>query len=397
MWPRVVIITEIISPYRIPVFNEIAENIKDQFLVIFFGKSGKRRLWKIYKEKIKFNYRVLPGILFQRKNSTPYFFNPTILYELLKYSPEVIIIGGYHHPSSLFALLYTKLFKRRIILWCESNRYDQRSYHPFKEAYKRWFVRNCTEYLAAGKASFEYLLLLGAPADKIWVAPDAVDNEFFSKACDRERKKKDAFKKFKGYPEKLILYVGRLIDQKGIPDLLKAFQMLSEKNSDLGLVLVGSGEGESRYRRFCQVNNLRNVFFEGFVYQEDLPAYYAAADVFVLPTHSDSWGLVLNEAMACKLPVISTDVAGAARDLIYHGENGYIYKKGNVDELIKFLRRVLNENKERMGQRSYEIVQNYSPQKCAQGFIEVIMKAENTAYPGVARLRAKSGAGLWMG
>ncbi len=371
---KVVLLTEIISPYRIPVFNQIAQSLKDQFLVLFFGETEKRRQWKIYKENIKFCYEVLPSILFQKKGLTPHFLNPTIFLRLKKYSPDIIIIFGYHHLSSLLALLYTKLFKRQIILWCESNKYDQRSHHPLKEAYKRWFVRNCTGYIVPGEASFEYLVSLGAKQKKIWVAGDAVDNDYFSQASDKYRETKEAFKQSKGYPGKLILYVGRLINQKGIFDLLKAFQILSGKQSDLGLLLIGSGEQEKQYKDFCLEYNLKNVFFAGFVHQEELPLYYAVADVFVLPTHSDPWGLVLNEAMACKLPIISSDVAGAAHDLISHGENGYIFKKGNILKLTAYLEDILSDEQKRirMGQRSFDIIKNYSPSKCAQGFIQAI-------------------------
>lgn len=371
---KVVLLTEIISPYRIPVFNKIAQILNAKFLVFFFGESEKRRQWRIYREKIKFCYEVLPRFLFQNRNSSPYFFNPTIFYKLMKYSPDIIITGGYHHPSFLLAMLYAKLFKRRIILWSESNRYDQRSNHPAREIYKRWFVRNCTGYIVPGKASFEYLLSLGAEAKKIWIAPNAVDNDYFTWAGDKYREIKELFRQSKGYPKRNILYVGHLIEEKGILDLLRAFQNLLAEYSDLGLLLVGNGKQAGQYREFCKINHIKNVFFVGFVHQEDLPVYYAMADVFVSPTHSDTWGLVLNEAMACKLPVISSDVAGAAGDLILNGENGYIFKKGDIQGLSNYLKEILSDEQKRnrMGQRSFEIIQDYSPFKSAQGFIQAI-------------------------
>ena len=372
--PKVILLTEIISPYRIPVFNEITQSLGDKFMVIFFGESENRRQWRIYKEKIKFRYEVLPHILFQKKGLIPYFLNPTILYKLGRYFPDVIIIGGYHHPSSLLALLYTKLFKRRVILWCESNKYDFRVNYLLKEFYKRWFVRNCDGYIVPGKASFEYLISLGARLEKIWTAPNAVDNDYFSRSCDKYRKTKEIFKQSKGYPKKLILYVGRLIEQKGILDLLKAFQILFREQSDLGLLVIGTGEQEEQCEEFCRINNLKNIFFVGFLHQEELPVYYAISDIFVLPTRSDPWGLVLNEAMACKLPVISSDVAGATYDLISQGENGYIFKKGNIQQLTAYIEGILNDEQKRirMGQRSFDIIKDYSPSKCAQGFIQAI-------------------------
>ena len=371
---KAVLLTETISPYRIPVFNELARNFKAEFLVFFFGESEKRREWKIYKEQINFCYEVLPGILFQRRDLSPYFFNPTIFYRLLRYSPDVIIIGSYHDPSSFLAIVYAKLFRRRVILWCESNKYDYRGNFPLKMLYKRWFIDNCNAYVVPGKASFEYLISLGAFAEKIWVAPNAVDNEYFSHSCDKYKDKKETFKRSKGYPRRLILYVGRLINQKGIFDLLKAFQLVSGELADSGLVLVGSGKDENHYRDFCKTNNLKNVFFAGFMHQEALVQYYAVADVFVLPTHSDPWGLVLNEAMACGLAVVSSDVAGAALDLIRNGENGYIFKKGDIHGLAVYLKNILSDEYKlaEMGRKSAEIIQDYSPLKCAQGLIRAI-------------------------
>lgn len=369
---KIILVTEIISPYRIPVFNEIARGLKDRFRVFFLGETEKRRKWKIYKQNIKFYYEVLPSILFQRKDASPYFFNPTIICKLMKYSPEIIITGGYQHPSYFLAMLYAKFFRKRIILWCESNKHDQRCVYFWKEYYKRWFVRNCSGCIVPGKASFEYIVSLGADSKNIWIAPNAVDSDYFSRERGRYIENKKAFKKDKCFPEKLILYVGRLIDQKGILDLLNAFHIISNKQADLGLLCVGEGAELEKYRRFCKIKNIKNVFFTGFIHQEELPFYYALADIFILPSHSEVWGLVLNEAMASKLPVIASDAAGAARDLIIDGENGYIYQKGNIKELVEAIEKVLNSDRIAMGAKSYEIIHNFSPQKCAQGFIRMI-------------------------
>jgi glycosyltransferase involved in cell wall biosynthesis len=371
MQTKVILLSEIISPYRIPVFNAVAESLGNQFLVLFFGESEKRRHWRVYKEKIKFRYAVLPHLLFQKQDSSPLFFNPTIFFRLTKYSPRILIIGGYHHPSCLLAILYAKIFRKKVILWCESTKYEQRFNHALKIIYKKWFINNCDGYIVPGRASWEYLVSLGARKENISVAPNAVDNDFFTGACEKYKTNREVFKASKGYPEKLVIYVGRLIDSKGIPDLLNAFKMLSHKQSDIGLLIVGSGKQQERYKHFCKINNLNNVFFEGFVHQEDIPAYYTVSDCLVLPTHSDPWGLVLNEAMACSLPVISSDVAGAVRDLIINGENGYIFKKGNIQELTDYLDDILSDEQKRirMGERSRDIIKGYSVLKCAQGFV----------------------------
>src|SRR3989338_4408677 len=165
MQARIALLTEIISPYRIPVFNEIDRSAPGKFRFFFLGKTEKRRQWKIYREKIDFHYKVLPSILFQQGSSgSPYFLNPTIFYELMRHSPGIIITGGYQHLSYLLAIFYARIFKKRIILWCESNKYDLRLCRPWNEFYKRMFARSCDGYIAPGKASSEYLISLGASA-----------------------------------------------------------------------------------------------------------------------------------------------------------------------------------------------------------------------------------------
>jgi len=374
MKTEVIFITEIISPYRIPVFNEMARILNDRFLVFFLGETEKRRHWEIYKQEIKFRYEVLPNILLQRKGAPPYFFNPTIFFELIRHSPNTIIIGGYHHPTSLLALLFARLFRKKLILWCESNKYDWRLGRRIQEAYKRWFIRGCAGYVVPGKASFEYLLSFGATAKKIRVAPNAVDNDYFNRSCAIFRQDKEKIKQSKGYPAKLILYVGRLINEKGILDLFKAFQMLSREDPGLGLLLIGDGEEEVGFKDFCKAVDLKNVFFAGFVQREELPVYYAISDLLVLPSHSEPWGLVLNEAMACKLPVIASDAVGAAQDLIASGENGYIYRKGDTQQLAGYLKEILSdaEMRDRMGEASSNIIKDYSPLKSAEGFMQAI-------------------------
>lgn len=371
---KYILLTEIISPYRIPVFNEIARTLNDNFLVFFLGETENRRQWRINKDKIRFNYKVLPRILLQGRNSEPYFLNPGIIYRLFKHSPDIVITGGYHQPGFLSAMIYAKLFKKRIILWCESNKYDLRTNNPLKAAYKRWFIRNASSYIVPGRASYEYIVSLGASAERIHMAPNAVDNDYFSRLCEEYKLNKERLKREKGYPGRLIIYVGRIIEAKGVLDLIKVFQRLCALVPDLGILLVGSGPDKERYMDFCASNNIKNVFFTGFIQPDELPLYYALSDVFVLPTHHEPWGLVLNEAMICGLPVISSAVAGAAADLVINGRNGHIFKKQDLYALTQCLMHILNNKEERisMGKESLEIIKGYSPLKCASGFLEAI-------------------------
>jgi GxxExxY protein len=148
-------------------------------------------------------------------------------------------------------------------------------------------------------------------------------------------------------------------------------------NSDYGLYLVFVGEGPLRkeIETYIKEKNLKNVFITGFISQAEIPKYYAIADIFVLPSGvGETWGLVVNEAMNFGLPVIVSDLVGCGKDLVKHGENGYIFKFGDIDELTNYLRDlIIDENKRiKFIQKSFAIVIRYSYNKDVEEFIKVL-------------------------
>jgi glycosyltransferase involved in cell wall biosynthesis len=123
-----------------------------------------------------------------------------------------------------------------------------------------------------------------------------------------------------------------------------------------------------------------SVQFAGFAHREQLAVYYGLADVFLFPTHTDPWGLVVNEAMACKLPVIISYAAGCAEDLVQHGWNGYRFTSGDIRQLAAFMKSIAGDQQSRheMGEHSYERIQQYSPVICANGIAVAAFSQGNT-------------------
>ena len=125
----------------------------------------------------------------------------------------------------------------------------------------------------------------------------------------------------------------------------------------------------------CIENKISNVFFVGFKQKEELSQYYAISDLFVLPSTQEVWGLVLNEAVACGLPVITTDKVGASTDLIKDGVNGYVVESRNAEHLCDAMKKVLldPEVRSRMGKASKEIIENgFTINDAANGTIEAV-------------------------
>jgi glycosyltransferase involved in cell wall biosynthesis len=379
---RVGLLTEIISPYRVPVFNCLAGVRGIHLNVVFLAETEDRRAWHVPKEAIRFDYTILSGFVVGRSiQDSPLFLNPGIIPHLQRAKYDVIVCGGYQHPSYWLALLYAKIARKRILLWSESTRQDARSENAVKASLKRFLIGRYDGYIVPGTPQKNYLSDFNVPCDNIWNAPNAVDIVYFSETSVPYRKNKEALKREMGVRGAIVLYVGRLLDAKGVRDLLTACEKV-RKDLELTLIVVGSGPDQIRYEAEAAASGSA-VQFAGFQQQAVLPKFYGMADVFVLPTHSDTWGLVINEAMASGLPVISSTAAGAAMDLVQHGRNGYLFEPGNVDALATHIRTVLNapDKAEDMGRASLEIVQGYSPERCAEGFVKAIVNIHNSYAP----------------
>jgi glycosyltransferase involved in cell wall biosynthesis len=164
-----------------------------------------------------------------------------------------------------------------------------------------------------------------------------------------------------------------LFVRKGWFDLLDAYAKLNpEIRAIVGLVFVGDGAARAELERRGQLIKPGTVTFSGFAQKEQLAEFYALADALVFPTHSDPWGLVVNEAMACGLPVIATNVAGCVPDLVHDGINGLIVPVADAAELASAMTKLVNNDELRvqMGRRSAAKIDANSPEACAAGMAE---------------------------
>jgi glycosyltransferase involved in cell wall biosynthesis len=162
---------------------------------------------------------------------------------------------------------------------------------------------------------------------------------------------------------------------KGVLDLLAAYATLPEGiRREVGLVLAGDGEEREELVRISGEISHGKVFFPGFLQRDELSAFYALAEALVFPTHSDPWGLVVNEAMACGLPVIITSVAGCVAALVRDGENGYVVGAGDTQALSRAMGDLLSvpATQKRMGHRSREISSRFTPQIWAEGLVRAV-------------------------
>jgi glycosyltransferase involved in cell wall biosynthesis len=240
-------------------------------------------------------------------------------------------------------------------------------------------LRQFDGFLAVGRRNEEYLRHYNVPADRIYFTPHCVDNDWFGLRAKEARPKRDAMRTTWGAsPQTVVaLYVGKFNTKKRPLDLVNALQKLTRSSRQVMAVFVGSGDLEPRLRSAVARSNVR-AFFAGFRNQTELPSYYVAADVLVLPSDGgETWGLVVNESMACGLPAIVSDAVGCGPDLVEQGATGFTYKCGDVDALAANLAQVAA-----LRQSGFEFephlearMNQYSIQKCVKGISEAVQHA----------------------
>jgi glycosyltransferase involved in cell wall biosynthesis len=371
---RLVILTEIIAPYRIPVFNALALRPEIDLHVIFLAETDPAlRQWQVYRDEIQFSYRVLRS--YRRRLGR---FNVLVTRgmkaALRSANPDVIVCGGYNYLAMWQAQRWARKGNVPFLLWSESNDVDARRKFPWVEAAKRRFIGACRGFVVPGKSAARYLEKFGVPPDRVFVARNAVDVERFARGAG-EARGDPGLRERLGLPQRYLLYVGRFVRSKGVLDLLAAYATLPEGiRGEVGLVLAGDGEARDELVRVSREIKPGVVIFPGFLERDQLPAFYALAEALVFPTHSDTWGLVVNEAMACGRPVIVTEVAGCVADMVRDGENGYVVASAAPEELARAMERLASvpELQKNMSDCSLQLSSRFTPAAWAAGIVRAV-------------------------
>lgn len=350
---RFVLLGEIAAPYRVPLYNALAERV--EFRALFLAETDPRRsYYRVDPQEVRFDRRVLRGHDLRRGGRWTVV-SRGVIRELERFEPDVVGVGGWNQPAFWQALAWTKARRRKLVLWIESTAHDARSEARPLEWAKRAMVRAADGYFVPGTAAKEYALSLGVPEERLVVAPNAVDPSVYGAAAvDRSGRESCTF-----------LYAGRLDREKGLDTLLRVFADVPGK-----LVLAGSGPEEQRLRALAA----DRVRFTGAVSREEIVRLLADADVFVLPSRSEPWGMVLNEAAAAGLPLVATDGVGAAYDLI--DDNGFRIPVGDERALAEAMRRLAEDPqlRARLGTRSRELVASFTPEAWADALAGLVAR-----------------------
>lgn len=359
--------------YKAIIFNELQliSNQENDFelLVLQLAKIEKSRLkfddTSLFKHE--YNYELLHDGVLEELGLKQRIVG--ILKTVRTFKPDIVNLTGYYDIASWFILLYCKLKGIKTVLSNESTGGDHhRSF--LKESFKSFIIKQFDGFFNFGQLSKDYMLALGAKPAQMLVNRNCVDNQLLRKIYLENHKDRDKQKAILNLPKHNFIFVGRLIEFKNLFKLLDAFKVAKGNtvDQDWGLIMLGDGDLKVALHQYIQEETIDKVFFFEGVNWQQVPAYLALSDVLVLPSYSEPWGLVVNEAMACGLPVAVSNKCGCANELVKESVNGFTFNPSSVNEISETLIKFMNTELDllKMGEASQEIIQTYSPSNVAQ-------------------------------
>lgn len=347
---KVLLLTNVPSPYRILFFNELGRHC--ELTVLFQKKRSSERDAKWAAESSgTYTSIYLKG----KSTGVDNAFCPEVVQYLKDKSYDRIVICGIASPTEMLAIAWCKLHHRKYCL--ESDGGFAKDGHGLKEKIKRLLIQGADLYFSTGVENDKYYQFYGANSQKIvrYSFTSLRKADIIDRLLTEDEKQR--IKENRNIAEKEIaLTIGQFIYRKGFDILLKAWSYVQQ--DDWGLYIIG-GEPTPEYQRLIEEYSLKNVHFVGFLRKDEISEYYQAADLFVLPTREDIWGLVINEAMAYGLPVITTDRCGAGVELV-DNTNGRIIKADNESALASAMDQLMHMNLETMAKKSLQRIQKYT-------------------------------------
>lgn len=381
---RITWVTRSFLDYRIPIYKEINRLCGNNLYLIYNEEIVPEHLTQIMKNELGERCIPLKGeIRIVGKKKNPVSFSNAknlripiqkgLIKTIKNTNPDIIITDGFFQWT--YAPLIIKLFNKKVkhVMCYEGWQHTERNMQFFRIWYRKLAMKLIDSICCNGILSKKYVESLGYPSEKISLGNMAADTSFFSKKsseitqCDI-----DSFRKRMNLKGTVYCFSGRLVQLKGIKELVVAWKNFSI-NKNVTLFIIGDGPLKEELESYINDNNLSNIIFAGFVNYVDLPIYYKASDIFIIPTLQDNWSLVVPEAMACELPIMSSIYNGCYPELVTK-ENGWIFDpldKANMESTLSNSYKNINKD---MGIKSKEIVLNFTPQIIAGNIFKTLLK-----------------------
>ena len=365
---RVLFLTNIPSPYRVDFFNQLGKEC--DLTVLFERDKASDRDAKWVSNNAK-NYKEI--FLKGRKLNS----DGAISFDVIKWLNvkkfDIFVIGGYSTPTGMLAIQYLKFKKIPFVLNSDGGfiKKDKK----MKYLIKKYFISSAKWWLSTGETTTEYLVHYGAKKEDTFVYPftsikeeDVITDDL----CEKEKLKIRQNLGIKH--DKVAISVGQLIHRKGYDLLINEWKNMDK---DWILLIIGSGKDKEVLQKLILKNGIKNIRLIDFKQKEELKEYYLASDIFILPTREDIWGLVVNEAMSCGLPVITTDKCISGKVLIIPGVTGEIISLDEMNRLKDVIYNLYSNNDKSKRDAIKQKILCYTIEAMAYSHLEIFKKILN--------------------
>lgn len=296
------------------------------------------------------------------------------------FRPAVVVVPGWASPAAWGAMRWCLQHRVPMVCMSESTAWDEpRS--GWKEWIKRQLVGLFASALVGGERHRDYLVALGLPAVRVFLGYDVVDNAYFGEKSEAAVSSAESVRAQYNLPRDYFLASARFIEKKNLPRLLEAYAQYRascQMTEPWSLVLLGDGGLRSELEQQRDALGLRDsVLMPGFKQIEDLPTYYGLAGAFIHPSTIEPWGLVVNEALACGLPVLVSDRCGCVPELVIDGVNGFRFDPYDVADISRRMKQISAPDfpLAELRKSSLALIAQWGPERFGQGVTEAVVAA----------------------
>jgi len=367
---KLAIITTHPIQYYAPVFKLLHERGLVNIKVFYtWGEGSQQKHDPGFNKTVNWDIALLDGYPYEwvkNTSKTPgsHIFKgvvtPGLVDQIKTYNPDAILVYGWAYHGHLKVLRYFKgkvpvYFRGDSTLLNEQNGLRSLS----KLLFLKWVYSHVDRAFYVGTNNKAYFRHYGLKENQLVFAPHAIDNSRFEANRSQDAQQLRSSLSITD-TDILILYAGKFEPVKNVITLVEAFATVNQPN--VHLLLVGNGPDEDELIAYTRLHDVKRLHFLNFVNQSYIPVIYQAADIFCLPSISESWGLAVNEAMACAKVILTSDKVGCATDLVNPGKNGDIFEAGNAIDLAKKLKYLLSKGKNglmEMGKVSASTIKNW--------------------------------------
>ncbi len=356
---KAVFITNIPSPYRVDFFAYLQKHYPEyEFHIIFSGAGMENRKWSVELAELS-HYHFLKSktLIIRKRFDDRYVFLPVGVEKLLAEIKPDLVFAMEYNPTILRAVHWCRKKRIPFISWTDGTLNSEKNIGKVQRLSRSYIIKRAAAFVASSTASKQAQIAYGRMREMFSLLSDGRHSEISARKGRLQRKGTSV--------------CGKPDPEKGLDLLLPA---LAETSEDIHLTIVGEGqERELLTEQAGKLGITDRIRFLGYVEGEPLRELYHNADVFILPTREDCFGLVILEAMCASLPVISSKYADGAFDLVAEGENGYIVDPEDTHAFAEDRSDFADENRlKEMGTRSYERAHAFAFEEVAKGCIDAL-------------------------